>query len=439
MKIAQSEYRARRAQLLSKMPKGSVMLVAAAELVTRNADAEFPFRQSSDFYYLTGFNEPSGLLVLKPGAEQPVTLFCQPRDEAMEIWTGYRAGPQGCIDQFAVDAAYDLTEIDDRLPAMIDGVDQLLYPFARDEVLDVRVKHWISSLTKRLRAGASVPKALSDSDPILHEMRLFKSDAEVSLMAQAASISAQAHIQAMKTCRVGLNEFQLEATIQSYCMSQGARFQAYTPIVAAGANACILHYIENDQPISDGDLVLIDAGCELDNYASDITRTFPANGRFSPEQRAIYDLVLQANKQCIEAVKPGMNWDALHQLSVHILTEGLVTLGLLSGDLDSLIESGAYRRFYMHRIGHWLGMDVHDVGAYRVEGEWRHLEPGMITTIEPGIYIAPDDHTVEARWRGIGVRIEDDVLVTDNGARVLTAGVPKEVSEIEALMTHADS
>jgi len=437
MKIAQSEYRNRREQLLRNMPSGSVMLVAAAELVTRNADAEFPFRQNSDFYYLTGFNEPSGLLVLKPGAEHPVTLFCQPRDRAMEIWTGYRAGPEGCIDQFAVDASYDLTELDQRLPDLIDGIDQLFYPLARDQVLDAKVKGWIASLTKRVRSGACVPKALSDSDPILHEMRLFKSEAEISIMSKAARVSAEAHIQAMQQCQVGCNEFQLEAIIQSYCMASGARFQAYTPIVAAGANACILHYIDNDQIVSDGDLILIDAGCELDNYASDITRTFPANGRFSPEQRAIYDLVLHANETCIEAVKPGMNWDALHQLSVQVLTEGLVSLGLLSGRVDALIESGAYRRFYMHRVGHWLGMDVHDVGAYRVDGEWRDLEPGMVTTIEPGLYIAPDDHTVEARWRGICVRIEDDVLVTQTGSRVLTKDVPKKASEIEALMAHA--
>jgi Xaa-Pro aminopeptidase len=256
-------------------------------------------------------------------------------------------------------------------------------------------------------------------------------------MQRAADISAQAHVKAMQQCSVGMNEYQLEAVIQSHCMAEGARFQAYTPIVAAGKNACILHYIDNNQAINEGDLILIDAGCELDNYASDITRTFPASGTFSDEQRAIYQLVLDANKACIEAVKPGCNWDSLHQLSVTILTEGLVELGLLSGEVEQLVESGAYRRFYMHRVGHWLGMDVHDVGSYRVDGQWRELAPGIVTTIEPGIYIAPDDHSVEERWRGIGVRIEDDVLVTEDGAHVLTAAVPKEIDEIEALMRRA--
>ena len=437
MKIDLSIYKERRAKLLSELPDNSVMIVAAASLVSRNADAEYPFRQSSDFYYLTGFNEPDGLLLLKPGSDQSVVLFCQPRDPEMEIWTGYRAGPEGCIETYGADAAYNLSEIDQQIPSLIDGVDQLFYPLARDAALDSRVKGWIQDLAKRVRAGAEVPKALSDSDPILHEMRLFKSDAEIAIMQRAADISAQAHVKAMQKCAIGMNEFQLEAIIQSHCMAEGARFQAYTPIVAAGRNACILHYIDNDQSIHDGDLILIDAGCELDNYASDITRTFPANGQFSHEQQAIYQLVLNANKACIAAVKPGCNWDALHQLSVTILTEGLVELGLLSGEVDQLIESGAFRRFYMHRVGHWLGMDVHDVGSYRVEGEWRELAPGIVTTIEPGLYIAPDDHSVEERWRGIGVRIEDDVLVTEDGARVLTSAVPKEIDEIEALMRRA--
>ena len=437
MKLDRSIYQQRRAALLAKMPANSVMLIAAASHQSRNGDAEYAFRQNSDFYYLTGFNEPDGLLVLKPGSTSPSVMFTQPRDRDMEIWNGYRAGPEGCVADYGVDAAYELKEIDTQMPNLIDGVDQLFYPLARKTSLDGRVKGWIESIAQRVRAGAAVPKALTDSDTLLHEMRLFKSDAEVELMAQAAEISAQAHVAAMQECRVGMNEFQLEAIIQGHCMKSGARYQAYTPIVAAGANACILHYIENDKPIADGDLILIDAGCELDNYASDITRTFPANGKFTAEQRAIYELVLKANIACIELVKPGLNWDALHQASVRILTEGLVELGLLSGDVDALIDSGAFRRFYMHRIGHWLGMDVHDVGSYRVNGEWRDLEPGMVTTVEPGLYIAPDDHSVEARWRGIGVRIEDDVLVTATGARVLTDSVPKDPDEIEALMANA--
>ncbi len=437
MKLDQQNYRERRKQLLEKMPEGSIMVIAAESLKTRNNDAEYPFRQSSNFYYLTGFNEPDALLVMAKGEEAAVTLFCPPRDPDMEIWTGYRAGPEGCVERFGADQAFNLDEIDERLPKMIDGASQLLYPIARDKALDARVKGWLETLGRSVRSGAVLPQTLADSDRLLHEMRLFKSAAEIEVMQRAATISATAHCQAMIACKPGIYEFQLESVIQAYCGSQGARFQAYTPIVAGGANACILHYIENDQPIADGDLVLIDAGCELDNYASDITRTFPANGRFSDEQAAIYDLVLKANEACIEAVRPGTCWDSLHQLSVRILTEGLIELGLLQGDLDELIEAGAFRRFYMHRIGHWLGMDVHDVGDYRVDGEWRKLAPGIVTTIEPGIYIAPDDHSVEERWRGIGVRIEDDVLVTEQGSKVLTAGVPKLRSEIEALMQNA--
>lgn len=437
MKLDQQNYRERRKQLLEKMPEGSIMVIAAESLKTRNNDAEYPFRQSSNFYYLTGFNEPDALLVISKREEAAVTLFCPPRDPDMEIWTGYRAGPEGCVERFGADQAFNLDEIDERLPKMIDGASQLLYPIARDKALDARVKGWLETLGRSVRSGAVLPQTLADSDRLLHEMRLFKSAAEIEVMQRAATISATAHCQAMIACKPGIYEFQLESVIQAYCGSQGARFQAYTPIVAGGANACILHYIENDQPIADGDLVLIDAGCELDNYASDITRTFPANGRFSDEQAAIYDLVLKANEACIAAVRPGTCWDSLHQLSVRILTEGLIELGLLQGDLDELIEAGAFRRFYMHRIGHWLGMDVHDVGDYRVDGEWRKLAPGIVTTIEPGIYIAPDDYSVEERWRGIGVRIEDDVLVTEQGSKVLTAGVPKLRSEIEALMQNA--
>lgn len=436
-KLSPEVYKQRRDAIFAAMPDNSLLLVAAASLKSRNADAEYPFRQASDFYYLTGFNEPDALLVLSKKSDSSFTLFCPPRDPEMEIWTGYRAGPEGCTAYFGADQAYNLDQIDTQLPEMIDGVDQLLYSFTRDAALDQRVKGWINRLSQKVRAGASLPRLIADCDALLHERRLIKSQAEIDLMASAAEISAEAHKRAMQATRPGIYEYQLEAVIQGYCMSQGARFQAYTPIVAAGANACILHYIDNNDQISDGDLVLIDAGCELDNYASDITRTYPANGRFSAEQAALYDLVLKANYACIDAIRPGYIWQDLHELSVKILVEGLVELGLLNGDVEQLIESGAYRRFYMHRIGHWLGMDVHDVGAYRLSGDWRPLEVGMVTTIEPGLYIAPDDHSVEARWRGIGIRIEDDVLVTEQGARVLTASVPKERAEIEALMSHA--
>lgn len=435
MKIDQAEYAGRRQRLLQQLPAGSVALVAAACLKTRNRDAEYSFRQDSDFYYLTGFNEPDALLLLIPGrAEGEYVLFCPPRDPEMEIWTGYRAGPEGCVRDYGADQAFPLTELEQKVPELLDGAQRLYYALGQDEALDSRVRNWINVLRGRARQGAQAPEELVLLDNLLHEQRLFKSDAELEVMRRAAEISAEAHIRAMKASRPGMYEYQLEAEITGYCMDQGARFQAYSPIVGAGVNGCILHYIENSAPMQDGDLVLIDAGCELDNYASDITRTFPVNGRFSERQKALYQLVLDTQLACIEAIRPGVAWNRIHDLSVEHLTRGLVRLGLLQGDPDTLIEEGAYRRFYMHRIGHWLGMDVHDVGSYKMDGEWRLLEPGMVMTVEPGLYIAPDDETVDPAWRGIGIRIEDDVVVTDTGCEVLTAGVPKSIAEIEQLM-----
>lgn len=435
MKIAQSEFAQRRQRLLAQLPVGSVALVSAAHLHTRNRDAEYSFRQDSDFYYLSGFNEPEALLLLIPGrADGEYVLFCPPRDPAMEIWTGYRAGPEGCVSDYGVDQAFTLDELERKVPELLDGARRLYYALGSDEKLDTRVRGWLNEIRSRARQGAQAPEELVLLDNLLHELRLFKSTAELDVMRRAGEISAEAHCRAMRVARPGLYEYQLEAEITGYCMQQGARFQAYSPIVGAGANGCILHYIENDAQMQDGDLVLIDAGCELDNYASDITRTFPVNGRFSAEQKALYQLVLDTQEACIAALKPGVLWNVIHDLSVTRLTEGLVELGLLQGELDVLIEEGAYRRFYMHRIGHWLGMDVHDVGQYKVEGDWRALEPGMVMTVEPGLYVAPDDDSVEPRWRGIGIRIEDDVLVTADGCEVLTAGVPKTVAAIEQLM-----
>jgi len=435
MKIDQAEYARRRQQLLAQLPAGSVALVCAAHLKTRNRDAEYSFRQDSDFYYLTGFNEPDALLLLIPGrAEGEYVLFCPPRDPGMEIWTGYRAGPEGCIHDFGADQAFPLTELEQKVPELLDGAQRLYYALGQDEALDNRVRGWINEIRSRARLGAQAPEELVLLDSLLHELRLFKSDAELEVMRRAADISAEAHIRAMRVSHPGMHEYQLEAEITGYCMDQGARFQAYSPIVGAGANGCILHYIENSAPMQDGDLVLIDAGCELDNYASDITRTFPVNGRFNERQKALYQLVLDTQLACIDAIRPGVAWNRIHDLSVEYLTRGLIQLGLLQGDPDTLIEEGAYRRFYMHRIGHWLGMDVHDVGSYKIGGEWRPLEPGMVMTVEPGLYIAPDDDTVDPDWRGIGIRIEDDVVVTDTGCEVLTAGVPKSIAEIEQLM-----
>ncbi len=435
MKISQQCYAQRRRRLLDTLPKDSVALVAGSSLVTRNRDAEFPFRQNSDFYYLTGFNEPDALLLLRPGREAgEVVLFCPPRDPAMEIWTGYRAGPEGCVERFGADEAFDHDELDDRIPELLDGARRLYYAVGSDEVLDAQVMGWLNAGRAKSRLGAEPPEELVLLDNLIHEMRLFKDEEELAVMRHAAAISAEAHCEAMRLASPGRYEYELEGKIISHCMSAGARFQAYSPIVGAGANGCILHYIENDAQMQDGDLILIDAGCEVDCYASDITRTFPANGRFSAEQRALYDLTLSINEACIELAKPGLPWNEVHDLSVRMLTEGLLELGLLQGEVDALIEEGAYRDFYMHRIGHWLGMDVHDVGNYKVAGEWRPLEPGMVMTIEPGIYVSPQNENVEPRWRGIGIRIEDDVVITESGCEVLTGGVPKQADAIEALM-----
>jgi len=438
MKISQHEFAHRRERLLAALPVDSIALIAAAHLTSRNRDAEFAFRQDSDFYYLTGFNEPDAILLLIPGRpEGQAVLFCPPRDPQMEIWTGYRAGPEGCVRDFGMDQAFELEQVDEQLPQLLDGKQRLYYALGSDEALDTRVRGWLNRVRAMARQGAQAPEELILLDNLLHEQRLFKSDEELAVMRRAANISAAAHIKAMQACRPGGYEYQLEAEITAHCMREGARFQAYSPIVGAGANGCILHYIDNNAELEDGDLVLIDAGCELDNYASDITRTFPVSGRFSTQQAALYQLVLDVQEACIAAIRPDVPWNDIHDLSVRLLTEGLVRLGLLQGDLESLIEEGAYRRFYMHRIGHWLGMDVHDVGQYKQDGDWRPLKPGMVMTVEPGLYVAPDDETVAAEWRGIGIRIEDDVVVTEQGCEVLTAAVPKRIADIEALMASA--
>ncbi|WP_027853292.1 Xaa-Pro aminopeptidase [Marinobacterium litorale] len=435
MRISPQTYAARRRRLLEQLPEGSVALVAGSTLVNRNRDAEYPFRQNSDFYYLTGFDEPDALLVLKPGrAEGETVLFCPPRDPDMEIWTGYRAGPEGCVERYGADQAFVLAELDEQVPQLLDGSRRLYYALGSDETLDNRVRGWLNAVRAKARQGAEAPEELVLLDNLLHEMRLFKESEELDVMRAAARISAAAHVEAMLYAHPGVHEYELEAKILSHCMGEGARHQAYSPIVGGGANGCILHYIENNAPIDDGSLVLIDAGCELDCYASDITRTFPVNGRFSPEQRALYELVLKTNEACIALIRPGLPWNEVHDLSVRLLTEGLVELGLLEGEPEKLIEEGAYRTFYMHRIGHWLGMDVHDVGNYKVAGNWRPLEPGMVMTVEPGIYVSPHNESVEPRWRGIGIRIEDDVVVTEQGCEVLTADVPKSAEAIEALM-----
>lgn len=435
MRISQSDFAARRQQLMDQMAPQSVAVIPSASEVSRNRDVEYPFRQDSDFYYLTGFNEPDALLLLIPGrSEGQVVIFCRDRDPEMEIWNGYRAGPEGVCNQYGADQAYPNAELDERMAGLLEGKARLYYSMGTSEALDGQVRDWLNSIRRKARLGAVAPAEIVMLDHLLHEMRLFKSAAEIEVMREAGRISAEAHVRAMKACKSGMKEYQLEAEISHYFAMNGCRLPAYSSIVGGGDNACVLHYTENQDELKNGDLVLIDAGCELDYYAGDITRTFPVSGQFSPEQKAVYELVLKSQLACIEAIRPGVPWGYIHDLSVEILTQGLVDLGLLKGDLEGLIESGAYKAFYMHRIGHWLGMDVHDVGDYKIGGDWRSLEAGMVMTVEPGIYISPQNEHVDEKWRGIGIRIEDDVLVTRDGYEILSAGVPKSVAEIEQLM-----
>jgi len=437
MKLAQTEYRQRRQQLIEQMEANSIAIVPTAVETVRNRDVEHPFRQDSDFYYLSGFAEANACLILIPGREQgEYILFCEAKDPALEIWTGRRAGPEGAARDFFVDEAYPIEAIDSVLPELIEGKARVYSVMGANSKFDSQLTHWLNQVKAMVRKGAQVPHEFSALDHLLHEMRLIKSPAEIEIMQKAADISAAAHCRAMQVAKPGCFEYQLEAEILYEFTREGSRWPAYPSIVGGGENACILHYTNNDMAIADGGLVLIDAGCELDYYAADITRTFPVNGKFSPEQKALYELVLSAQLVAIAQVKPGNSWNAAHEAAVEVLVRGLLDLGLLSGDLEQLIEDESYRTFYMHRTGHWLGMDVHDVGEYRIEKEWRPLKAGMTLTVEPGLYIAPDCEEVEARWRGIGIRIEDDIVVTTDGCHVLSHKVPKTVADIEALMSN---
>ncbi len=438
MKISKAEFTRRRKKLMGMMDRHSIAIVPGAREVTRSRDTEYPFRQNSDLFYLTGFEEPDAVLVLIPGRRQgQVVLFCRERDPEMELWNGYRVGPEGAVAYLGVDDAFPIDDLDEILPGLIEGTQRIYYSMGHDDVFDQRVMGWVNQIRRLVRTGAAPPADFTDLAFLLHEQRLIKSAAEIRVMRRAGEISAEAHTRAMRECQPGRYEYHLEASIQHTFAEYGARFPAYSSIVGSGPNACILHYTENNARMRSGDLVLIDAGCEFQGYAADITRTFPVNGRFTAEQRAIYDLVLAAQRAAIAKVKPGNTWNQPHDATVRVITRGLIKLGLLKGSERDLIKAEAYRDFYMHRAGHWLGLDVHDVGDYRVGGRWRQLEPGMVLTIEPGIYIASDNSRVAKRWRGIGVRIEDDVVVTDTGCDVLTADVPKRAEDIEALMAGA--
>lgn len=433
--LPRSEFARRRRQLAGMLEPNSIAILTAATLKARSRDTDYRFRQDSDFHYITGFDEPDAVAVLLPGREHgEYVLFCHEHNPQDALWHGARAGTEGACADFGADDAFPLEDIDDILPGLIEGRGRVYYSMGRSADFDTRVMGWVNSLRSKVAAGAVPPGEFTDLDHLLHEQRLFKSAAEIRQLRQAARISGEAHRRAMRQCRPGLYEYQLEAELLHEFTRHGAREAAYPSIVAGGVNACTLHYTENSGKLRRGDLVLIDAGCEFRGYASDITRTFPVAGRFNRKQRAVYDIVLAAQQAAIAAVVPGAPWNAAHDASVEVITQGLVDLGLLKGNVRRLISRGAYRDFYMHRVGHWLGLDVHDVGDYRPGGEWRQLEPGMVLTVEPGIYIAPDNEAVPAPWRGIGVRIEDDVLVTPDGAEVLSGDLASDPDVIEGLM-----
>ncbi|HEB96458.1 MAG TPA: Xaa-Pro aminopeptidase [Sedimenticola thiotaurini] len=433
--MTRAEFARRRRQLARMMGPGSIAILPSAPVAHRNRDAEYPYRPDSDFFYLTGFPEPEAVAVLIPGRRHAeYVLFCRERDPEKEMWEGARAGQEGAKEEYGADDSFPIGDLDDILPRMLEQCERVFYAMGCNPDLDRRMSEWIGQVRTRARAGVQGPLEFVALDHYLHDMRLYKSRSEIKTMRQAARISARAHRRLMQLCRPGLAEWRLEAEFVYACVSAGARYQAYRPIVGGGANGCVLHYVDNGDELRDGDLVLVDAGCELEWYASDITRTYPVNGRFSPSQRALYELVLKAQLAAIAKVQPGNHWDDPHKAAVRVITRGLVELGILRGQVSSLIRREAYKRFYMHRTGHWLGMDVHDVGDYKIDGAWRLLEPGMVLTVEPGLYIPAGSKGVAKKWWNIGIRIEDDVVVTRDGHDILSKDAPKTVAEIEALM-----
>jgi Xaa-Pro aminopeptidase len=422
------------AEFMRRMDQKSVAIIPSARETTRSNDTHYRFRQDSDFFYLTGFEEPDSIAVIAPGREQKYTLFVRPRDPEQEIWVGRRAGVEGAKSDLGADEAFPISDFDEKLLDILDGAESLYYRLGVNEDLDKKIIGKIAGVRTLNRKPIHVPQTIIDPATIVHEMRVIKSDEEIELMQKAADIAAEAHVEAMKAVRPGMKEYEVEALIERIFRQRGAAGPSYTSIVGAGPNATVLHYINNDGELRDGDLLLVDAGAEYKGYASDITRTFPINGRYSEAQREIYDLVLDTQVSCVNMVKPGTTHDELKAHSVEMLTEGMVRLGLLKGKPEELIKEEKYKQFYMHGLGHLLGIDVHDVGIYYYDKQSRALEPGVVMTIEPGIYVAPDTKDIPQKYLGIGVRIEDDVLCTNNGPRVLTTKVPKQAEEIEALM-----
>ena len=427
------EFRARRNKLIQQMGEGVAIIPTAPEAI-RNRDSHYPFRFDSYFYYLTGFKEPEAVLFVVAGKSPKTILFCRDKDIEREIWDGFRYGPAAAMEAFGFDEAYSIHQLEELAPQLLANQTQLFYSLGADAAWDSKVSTWLNHLRTQARTGVSAPDQIVDVRKPLDEMRLYKSAFEVELMHRSANIAAAAHQRAMQFTKPGMMEYEVEAEFLHEFYRRGSQSPAYTSIVAGGANACTLHYNANNAQLYDGDLLLIDAGCELDGYASDITRTFPVNGKFSPAQRDLYELVLAAQAAAIEKVAPGQHWNAPHEAALAVLAQGFVDFGLCAGTVDAVIESGSYRQFYMHRTGHWLGLDVHDAGEYKdAAGEWRQLEPGMALTVEPGCYVRPADNVPEAFWN-IGIRIEDDAIVTPTGCEIITKAAPKTVSEIEDLM-----
>ena len=433
--MKQIEFEKRRKNLMRQIGEGNIGIIPSARHQMRNRDVDYPFRQDSDFYYLTGFNESGALAVFIPGREKgEYILFCREFDKKKKLWEGAHSGLEGAKAHYGADDSFPIDDLNDILPNMFENKHRIYYPMGRNSDLDLQLQAWIKHLQKQSRHHNNAPAELVSIDFILHEMRLFKSAGEIKLLRKAAKISATAHVRAMKYCQAGLYEYQVEAEIVHELMQHGLKSVAYPSIVAGGKNACTLHYINNDAKLRKNDLLLIDAGGECDHYAADITRTFPVSGKFSPAQKQLYQLVLDIQLAAIKMIKPNVSWNAIYKMSIRMMTEGLVELGLLTGKVDKLIKDEKYKIFYMHRLGHWLGMDVHDVGDYKVNDEWRLLEAGMVVTVEPGLYVQADCKKVAAKWRGIGIRIEDDVLVTKEGCEILSVDAPKTIAEIEHLM-----
>ena len=422
----------RRDLLADKVLEDSAIIVSAASVKSRISDTEYSYRQDSNFYYLSGYEEPESLILIRPNQDKErFIIFCRDRDPLREQWDGFRTGQEGVIQDYGADAAYSINSIDDIMPKLLEGTKNIYFSMSAPCGVDAKISSWVEDIRKNTRSGAEPPQNLLSLDSILHEMRLIKESDEMDLMKKAANITTEAHIRAMQSVRPGMYEYQLEAEYLYAFNKNGARSPAYNSIVGGGNNSCILHYVENNAELQDGDLVLVDAGCEYQYYASDVTRTFPVNGKFSPEQREIYSIVLEAHKQSMEQAKPGNKWNLMHEKSVEVIVEGLLSIGLLQGSRDEIIDKGEYSKFYMHRIGHWLGMDVHDVGSYKQDGDWRPLEEGMVMTVEPGIYILDSMEGVDDKWKGIGVRIEDDIAITESGFEILTPDVPRTIEEVE--------